>query len=150
MKVIRILILLWIVSAFSGCVVLAPLIQSYKETGISEGDRKQLLSQSVKEFNEALFWGRVDTALALADASVHDQLRKEVRKKRKSERLVESNIEYVDFKDGARKADVDVLVRFFKVPVYIVKERIERQRWIFALGSGWKLSGREVIEEDNA
>lgn len=127
----------------SGC-VLAPFIDSYKQAGVSKADREVLLDKSVQEFHQALYWGSMREALAYTDDESRNNLREMMRNRRDTEKLVESQVEYVDFSDDAFSADVDVIVRYYEIPVYIVQKRLETQQWIFSYTGGWKF--RRVID----
>ncbi|MCB0334416.1 MAG: hypothetical protein KDD55_13005 [Bdellovibrionales bacterium] len=126
--------------------MLAPLIQSYKQIGVSESDRQQLLQDSVKDFQRALYWGQAGEAVALTEEASQEELRKLIRTSRKSEKIVESKVDYVEFGDESMDAEVEVVVKYYKVPFYVVNERTERQKWNFSYSSGWKYVSREIVD----
>ena len=65
---------------------------------------------------------------------------------RRDERLVDLDIENITLNDDGT-ADVEVKVRYFRTPSYLVETRRERERWDFSrLGGGWFLENVEVIE----
>ncbi|MCB0353970.1 MAG: hypothetical protein KDD64_10610 [Bdellovibrionales bacterium] len=142
----KLVLLLGVLLCLQGCII-APLIDSFKETGISESDRQRLLERQVKEFHQALFWGKPSLALDIAEEESRDELRRFMRDTKRKERIIESQIEYLDFDDGSTEADVDVAVKYYRIPYYVVNERIERQHWRFSYASGWKFVSRAVVEE---
>ena len=87
-------------------------------------------------------------ALEFVVPEERDRLREGIREHRmKKERIVESKVEDVIFDDDARTADVEMTIRYYRTPVYIVKDRLEVQKWSFVgVGTGWLLSEREVTD----
>jgi hypothetical protein len=134
----------------SGCVALAPVIETYRQLGVSSSDRAALLDKHVKDFHEAIYWGQSHTALSLADESVRVELREKIRDAHKNVKLIDSKIDFVEFNDDVNEAKVDVAVKYYKVPFYVVNEKVEQQEWKFGAGSGWKYYGTIKTEERNA
>lgn len=144
---LRLFLLLVVVQSLSGC-FLAPAIDSFKKLGVTAADREKLLAERIRAFNDALSAGGPGDAEQLLVPEKRTELAREIRKLRKSERVVDTKIEAVGFEDDSYKAKVEVTVRAYKVPFYIVNERIEEQEWQFvSVSSGWLLAGRTVIEE---
>lgn len=142
-KFVRSIIILLISTAMGGC-ILAPIIDSVSKLGVTGGDRRALFEQRVKDFNEALYWGHPEQAVAYVDPSVRAELVNQLRKENKGRRLVESKIDWVEFNDGVDEVSVDIVVKYFDEPVYIVQNRKESQRWRFSYSDGWQLLKREV------
>jgi hypothetical protein len=117
----------------TGCVVLAPIIETYRGLGISSSDRMALLDERVKVFHDAIYWGRSQHIVQYADKSVRAELLERARASRQNVKLIESKIDFVEFNDDIDEATVDVLVKFYKIPFYVVNERLERQTWKFVL-----------------
>jgi len=123
----------------SGC-ILVPAIDSMSELGVRRSDRERLLAQDVKKFNEALYWGSPLEALKFAADDARVDIQNHIAARRSDERIVENKIHAVKFlDDGAYEADVEVLVKYYRVPFYTVQERNEKQSWEFSLAGGWKL-----------
>jgi len=141
------MLLVLVLFSLSSCAAVAPLFQAYSQIGVTENDRMVLLDENLKDFQEALYWGDPGAAIAMADASSHSSLRHQIKESKRSERIVESKIEMVEFSENAYRADVEVMVKYFKVPYYIVKERFEKQYWEFSTGSGWQFMSREPLKE---
>ncbi|MCB0318579.1 MAG: hypothetical protein KDD56_07465 [Bdellovibrionales bacterium] len=147
-KVLLIVFLLIICVTLSACPAV-PLIQSFKDIGATESDRQTLLANEVKEFNISRYWGSSD-ALTRVTPDAQDLVRSEIlRAKRSKERIVESNVEFMNFEEDAYKATVDLAVRYFSVPSYIVHERYERQHWVFSISEGWKMNNLQVNPDEN-
>lgn len=141
----RVAILVSISAFVSGCVALAPVMQTYSQIGVSEGDRMRLLDTSLSEFSNAVYWGNANKALTFASDQAKEDLKNHIRQASKQEKVVETEVEFVDYDDDVYAAEVDVLVKYYKVPQYVVKERRERQFWQFSVASGWEYHGRKDV-----
>ena len=148
-KLLSIFLLCTISISLAGC-FLAPAINSVREAGLTEPSRRMLLAKDVRQFSEALYWGDAGKALAYVTAESQATFRDQIRTSKKSERIVETKVENVVFTEGSYEADVDVSVRYFKVPFYVVNERLERQAWRFNLTDGWRISAREFGDAPKA
>ncbi len=129
----------------SGC-VLVPFVNAFKQSGIAEGDRKELLAAEVKGFAEARTMDNVTVLQSyMADQNSYE-LAKSLRRSTEEEKVIESKIDDLRWSDDAYKASVFMKVRYYQIPYYIVKKRIEEQAWEFSLSRGWKLAGCKVTE----
>ena len=135
--------LILLVSFLSGC-ILAPAIESFKRAGVTEGDRQRILSENVEKFDQARFWGQSQKALAYCTPEGQPILAKILRKSKSEEKIVDTSIDNIEFLDSSYKAVVDVKVRSYKIPVYVVGDRIERQTWVFSMSDGWRLENVEI------
>ncbi len=142
-------ILLLVVSVFSGCAIVTPFVATYKEMGVSAADRERLLREKVEAFNRAVYWGRPEEAVALAKDESKQELKRLLRSRRRKEKIVETKLDFVDMLDDAYKADVEVLVRYYKVPYYVVTDRIEKQSWEFSFTSGWEYVTQETLDANS-
>jgi hypothetical protein len=146
MHTLKILLMALIVTAqCSGC-VLVPFVNAFKQTGVAEGDRKALLAPEVKKFSDGISWGNKGVALDVVADESREAISKQLRGVGEEERVWECKVDDVIWTDDAYKAKVSVKVRYYKVPFYVVKTRIEEQRWEFSLAKGWKLVERSVVE----
>lgn len=127
----------------AGC-VLVPFVDSYQKSGMSRSSRQQLLARDVKQFHEALYWGKANLVLAFIDEEVRSDLGDELFKNSRKERIVSSEVDSYGLSPEGFDANVRIRVKYFRVPFYIVQERLEEQRWEFELGSGWQIHDREV------
>lgn len=122
----------------SSC-ILAPAIDSFRRAGVTESDRQRLLGERLKDFHDSLYWGDPEMALAYAEPEEREKMRPAVEAMSTAEKVVESKILSTQFSDSAYDAHVRVKVRSYKVPFYIVNERIDEQDWKFGLSDGWLL-----------
>lgn len=130
-----------------GC-FLAPLFDSMHKAGVTEGDRVALLPMAVKKFHEALMWGDPNGGLAFVEHENFEAIKNDLRKRSRTEKVVESAVQSVDFRENAFYADVEVGIKHYQVPFYIVQERRELQKWHFSMTEGWKLQSREVLKSE--
>jgi hypothetical protein len=133
--------------SLSAC-IFAPTIDSVRRAGLTEGSRQGLLPESLKNFNEALQWGSSQDAINYIDPEGQDieNMANQIQQLAQEEKVVESKILGIDFKENAFKAIVNVNVRAYKVPYYVVTDRKEKQIWKFSLSDGWKINSREVLQ----
>jgi hypothetical protein len=139
---------------FSGCELMVPFFNMYHESGVSEADRKLLLKPQVKAFVDALRTNDIDKALMCIDdehPEVREALLQDLKRARRKEVVVSSETELVLFSDTSHKAAVEVLVKYYEIPYYIVNEREEKQDWVFTLHNKWKLVSLRIekIKETN-
>jgi hypothetical protein len=131
-------------TGLSGC-VLVPFIQAFKEVGATEGDRMALLDKEIKGFNAAIVWGNHTEAAGYVAPESQLKLSSQFKDTSEEERIVDTKVTNVVWADGAREATVQVKIKFYRVPVYVVNTRTEEQRWAWSLGS-WKIVDRTVRE----
>ncbi len=130
---------------FLGGCIFAPTLDSISKAGFTKGDREGILSDSMKKFHDALYWGNPSQALAMVTDEGRENVLASIKKSKREERIVDSKVEMVDFKNDSFEAEVDVTVRYFQVPYYVVKDRTEREQWEFSLVDGWRLRTRDVV-----
>ena len=130
----------------SGCLILAPFIQAWKNVGATADDRRALLNQQMKKFGDALYWGKGEAAL-FVDRSADASVRKGLTIDRDEIRVVETKLKNVEYSDDTYTAEVEFLIRFYRIPFYIVTDSKEKQIWKFHLGDNWFLAEREPGKE---
>lgn len=130
----------------SGC-FMAPFIGAFKQAGVTRSDREALLPKEVKRFNDALFWGNSGPIMSMVDESAREEIGNQVAEASDVERVVESKVLKVSYDEDAYEADVQVKVRFYRVPYYMVRDRVEHQRWKFSFNDGWQISARSLDEK---
>lgn len=136
-------LLIFVPTSLSSC-ILAPAIDSFKQLGVTKSDRTALLPTTLKRFHDSLYWGKPQEAMELVVSDARPELSEELQAIAEDERVVDSKIRRVDFSEDASNAKVQVAIKFFKVPFYIVNERRELQEWTFSVSNGWKLRDRQV------
>ncbi len=130
----------------AGCVVLAPVIDGVRQTGVTESDRQRLLTEEVKKYYDALYWGNPSVATTFASDRGREEIAQYMKNRDRNERLVESKVESVNFTNDSYAAEVEITERFYKVPYYMVNSRLQHQEWEFSLLSGWKIVSQKVDE----
>ncbi len=129
----------------SGC-VLVPFVNAFKQTGVAEGDRMALLAPEVKKFSDGISWGNKSVALGVVADGSREAIAQQLRGLGEEERVWECKVDDVAWSENSYKAKVSVKVKYYKVPFYVVKTRIEEQHWEFSLAQGWKLVDRSIGE----
>jgi hypothetical protein len=123
----------------SSC-LFAPVIQEIQGFGIGPEDRQNKLSEDSRTFLDALYWKRAGMVLDYAKPEFRDELKSILRGRSSDERVVESRVDFIDFDEESYAAEVEVVVRYYTVPYYVVEERREIHNWLFTLTSGWKIA----------
>lgn len=126
-----------------GC-ILAPIVEGVRQSGVTKGDRMALLPEEVKKFNDSLSWRDSDLTLKYVTDTGRREILEQLKKQSENEHIVESRTGFSEFSDDAYDATLQVAVKYYLVPYYIVKERREEQRWKFSLTEGWKLDSRKI------
>lgn len=145
MKIVMPLILLAVASVFSGC-IMAPVVGSIQESGLTESGLQTALNDAVKEFNNALFWQNYAKARTFASEEDAVNLNSTLAAKKEQGRVVESKVEGVNYIDDSYKAEVDVAVRVQNFSTMIVANQVDKQVWKFSIYDGWKLESISRIE----
>lgn len=121
-----------------GC-IFVPAIDSVSRLGVTRSDRERLLAEQIKKFQEVLFWGNPNEALRFARDDARDDVRRYLKQISQEERVVESKVKSIDFSGNSYAAEVEVGVKYYRVPYYLVNERFENQKWEFSTVGGWKI-----------
>jgi hypothetical protein len=130
---------------------LVPIVDGVKKIGVTKSDRMALLPDRVATFNHAMYWGRSQDALTFALPESRSDLSKAMKEAAKyQERIVETKVDNIEFDEDGTNATVEVTVRAFRVPVYVVNDTAKRQRWVFSLTNGWQLAGIDEGAADDA
>lgn len=132
--------------SLGGCIVLAPFIQAWKNVGATPEDRRALLGLQVKKFGDALYWGKGEAAMYV-DRDADIQVKKELNIDRDELRIVETKLKSVEYSEDTYTADIEFVVKFYRIPYYIVTSSPEKQTWKFRLGDNWYLLKREAGKE---
>lgn len=134
----RLAFLVLVIASQTGC-ILAPAIDSFKRAGMTQSDRMRLLGERIKEFNESLKWGDPQLPLQYIDESSLNEVRPIIERMVEQEKVVEMKVVSSAFSDDGYEATVRLKVKSFKIPYYIVNERMDEQQWRFGMSSGWQL-----------
>ncbi len=146
----RLVVCALVIAFLSGC-VLVPIVDGVKQIGVTKSDRMALLSERVQRFNHALYWGRSDDALAYAVPENRAQIAQVLKASNKhQERIVETKVDHIEFSEDGTTATVEVTVKAFRVPVYVVNDTAREQRWVFSFAHGWQIAGIDEGSKDAA
>lgn len=129
--------------SLSGCVVIAPFIDGFKKMGATPADRRGLFNQSIKAFGDSLYWAKGETGM-FVHPDADPKLRKKLNEVNEDIRIIETKVKNLEFDDGSHEANLDVIVKYYKVGHNIVTERKEHQVWKFSMSSGWQLFSLET------
>jgi hypothetical protein len=140
-KLINNFSLAFVLAFLPGC-FLVPFIDSFHKIGVTESDRQSLLGKSVKGFGDARYWGSYDVAVTFVDPDFLPNLQEFLKQTSDTnEKVVDSKITSVQYESNSWRAKVSVLVRAYRVPYYIVRDRHEEQNWKFDISRGqWRLT----------
>jgi hypothetical protein len=139
----RFIIYIALLASLQGC-ILVPFINSFKQIGATKADRKVLLEKDLKEFNTAMRAQRFDAALQYVDQAYMNEFKNTLRSRMRSEKIVDMNVEMFDLAEDVRSGQIDMVMRYYEVPYYVVKDRLYEQDWAFSSGS-WKLRGQREV-----
>lgn len=136
------LLLLGIACALTGCSSLA----SVKHV-VAYGDKQEgLLQERLVKFTKALYWGSLVEASGYVRRGARSKFYDDAREKQETEKLVDIKVGNVDFIDDSSSAEVELRIRYYKKPTYLVKSRTEKQVWKYhRFSGGWFLHEREEI-----
>lgn len=113
--------------------------------------RVALLNERVSAFNRAMYWSDQIKLANMVTAKVRPEIGRRLKARRKTENLVDMEVQNIELDAENMNAEVEMLTRFFKVSHNVVKERIEKQTWaFFRFEGGWKLTDIEQISEEGA
>jgi hypothetical protein len=121
---------------FQGC-IFVPILDGFNHSGVTSGQRAAKLPKAVQEFQDYVFWGDMEKALAMAEPEFRKDIRQSLTKFPKDERVVETKMLSADYYEDAYDADVIVQTRSFDKRTLAVRERNIAQKWVFYIGSGW-------------
>ncbi len=108
--------------------------------------RQQMLREQSAEFHRATDRGMIDIALTRVKPENRQAFIDEQQAIRKTERVVEQDIDKVEFNDTADGATISITKRFFRQPSYVVMERKEEEKWTYSSTDGWLLEKTERLE----
>ena len=126
------------------CLLAGGCNASLKSMIAGDQSKMAMLQENVERFSRARYWGSYNEALSFAEPQVQQTLLRRWKQSGANEKLVELNVTDASF-DAEGDASVEVAVRYFEQPSYLVRTRTERQLWrYYRLNGGWLL--HEVTE----
>jgi len=152
-SLLRLCLLVFLLVSTSSC-VLMPIINGFNEMGATSSSRQELFKTAVKAFNNAMQSGDMTTAIAFIDKEnieLRTQVKTELRRNKRKEKIVNSEIDFVEFDDSSYKAEVEIRTKFYIIPYYIVNERLEIEEWEFSTlnEKKWHLISRKIEKIDD-
>lgn len=125
--------------------VLVPFIDSYKEMGVTQSDRQALLPKTLKKFQDFIYWGQYANALSFATEESAEQIRESLKEYRNF-KIVSMSAQDILFSDSSREATAYIVVKYYKIPNYIVVDENVKETWVFS-NTSWKLKERVKVSE---
>lgn len=129
----------------SGCVAVATVANSFRDLGMTPADRRALFEERSVAFHNFVIWGATTPAARMVHSDARGRLSEKLKKMKKEEKIFEIKNEFVEFDDNAWRADAEVTVRYYRIPMYVVQERQEREIWEYSVTSGWELKAIEPV-----
>ncbi len=139
-----------LVFSTTGCIFM-PIINGFREMGATADSRRELLQKKIRAFNLAIKDSDMSLAMACIDRDdeeFRERVRNEIRKSKSKEKIVDAEIEYVEFDDDTYKADVEVRIKYYNVPFFVVNEKIEKTKWEFYSREWWLKSRESSFPDD--
>lgn len=111
----------------------------------SDVERRGELSKRVSKYHQAMYWGDVDSASAYLSPETRREIRNSLLDRKEKEHLVKTEVDAVDIHETGDSATVDMKIKYYLIPNYVVKTRREKQVWQFESGA-WFLAESTVIK----
>lgn len=116
-----------------------------------EQRKSELLQARLELFNRAVYWGAADEVMAYVEPEQRTKLFRQFKQSRQKEKLVDLNVADVLFENNSNDAAVEMQIRYYEEPRYVVKTRSEKQKWTYhRFGGGWLLHEAERVEDSEA
>lgn len=144
-KFIPLLVIPFLVSS---CVILAPIINTFKETGAMQADREMLLHKAVKKFHQLQATRTPEQSATFAKDEIKAEMANQLRAQGKRERIIESMISTLEFQEESHKATLVMNVKYYRVMQSVVKERLVEEKWEFvSTAQGWKVASITPLDK---
>jgi hypothetical protein len=131
------------------CACSTRYLETVEDVIASSTARKDMLDERLSVFNHNLYWGSIDVASSYVHDDKRHDFHRQNQQRKKAERLVDFEIDSIDFNDDVRMATVQVSVRYFRIPSYIVQTRKEQQTWEYSrVNGGWLYTDSEELTEE--
>ncbi|MCB0324306.1 MAG: hypothetical protein KDD69_12070 [Bdellovibrionales bacterium] len=119
----------------------------------TDSQKEAMLPQRLDRFNKSIYWGGLHEAADFVAPEAREAFFKAGQQQNREEKLVDLEVERVEFLDDSNTALVDLRTRYFeKFGTNYVLSRRERQIWKYhRMSSGWMFHGREdLVSEEGA
>lgn len=108
---------------------------------IRRGSKQTALQERLERFNRARYWGGLSESVAFVKPEYQSEFIRLERNSTDIQRIVRTDITRVELTPDGSTAEVEMVVRYFEKPTYLVKTRREGQIWSYErFAGGWLLS----------
>lgn len=113
----------------------------------SERGMRQQLSQRVRDFHRAVYWGDVNRASSFVLPEQRNEFVKSSKSLRESLHLVSLDVDSLELlEDDENRAAVELTTRYYRSPNYVIQTRTDKEKWIYLRYSGgWFLEETTVL-----
>ncbi len=126
-------------------------LQTFEQLTALKSDKEEMLGERLSSFKKAVYWGSFAEAGGLMDPSIRRDYVNLMKRRKRSERFVDIEVDKIDFNEGSDEAVVDLYIRYYGKPTYLVNERVERFTWKYdRLGGGWFAHEFEEVDLDSS
>ena len=141
----RHIVLLYLVFAFSACGVLG---SGDLNNVVAMGAKKrQMLQERIDRFNQAMYWGDATLAVSFVSSDIRQDIYNRAKASRQTEHYVDLSVEDLKYEPEAESAEAVIGVKYYRTPNYTIRQRTEKQKWVFdRFGGGWLLQNLAVVE----
>lgn len=132
---------------FSGC-LLVPFIEAVNDAGVTASSRQANLSEVIKKYEEAVYWGNTPDALALIAPTKRQEMQRLLAVAGRGSQIISSEVVSTSFDDEVKRATVVVATKRFTKQALVVTENFEEQLWVFGLADGWQLHDTRRVRKE--
>lgn len=113
----------------------------------SEDEQRKSVGKMVDDFHQALYWGDASAATLYVVPEIRDDFHFQTSQRKEKERVIEAEVRKISLDQENDVANVDVFIKYFRVPNYVVKTRHEKQVWEYRSGEGRWLFKDSSVEQ---
>jgi hypothetical protein len=122
-------------------------LQKIEQLTAFKADKEEMLGERLAMFKKAVYWGSFAEAGTLMDRSMRREYVNLMKRRKRSERFVDIEVDRIDFDEDSNEAVVDLYIRYYGQPTYLVNDRVERFTWKYnRLGGGWFAHDFEEVD----
>jgi hypothetical protein len=113
-------------------------LQTIEQLTALKSGKEEMLGERLALFKKAVYWGSYVEAGGLLNPSIRREYVNLMKRRKRSERFVDIEVDKIDFDEDSNEAIVDLYIRYYGKPTYLVSDRVERFTWKYnRLGGGW-------------
>lgn len=137
-----------LIASMSGCSAFSS--DNLNDALATTAGKSNRLAERVEKFHQALYWGSPQEAVAFVQESTRREMVRTFIEEKQKQKLVDISIDYITYENEGDTAIIDVRVRYYPIPAYVIVTRIDQETWSFdRFGGGWYLKDRKVGQEEN-